>query len=144
MKKLNISKLGQKLLIILAGLIIVLLAYFFVYQAYMEKTKSLDSEISQRRERLVELQEYERDLPTYESGIEEIAAKCDAELGNYPNDVRSDDMVMYGVELENELGVSVDNMSFGTPEFVTEFNVPVSGGRQQLSEYINRHAYSMR
>lgn len=144
MKKINISKRDQKLLIILGGLIICLLAYFFVYQAYMEKATSLNTQISERRTRLEELREYESDLPTYEAGIEDISAECNAELGKYPNDVRSEDMVMYGATLENDLGVSVDDMSFGTPEYVSEFNVPVKAedGSNAL-EYITAMRTSM-
>lgn len=120
----NISKRDQGLLLIVLGLVVVLAAYFGVYQNFSAKADAASAENSGLQPRLQELEDYYSNLPVYEAGIEEISDAVDKEIKGFPSDVRSEDMIVYGNDLEKKLGVTIDSMSFSTPEMVSQFSVP--------------------
>lgn len=120
----SISKRDQSLLLVLLGLVVVLLAYFFVYNNFKGKADAAQAENASLQPRLEELQSYYSNLPVYQDGIEEISDKVEKELNSFPGDVRSEDMIVYGNELETKLGLTVSNMSFSEPQLVSQFSVP--------------------
>lgn len=120
----NISKRDQGLLLIVLGLVVVLAAYFGVYKNFSAKADAASAEDESLQPRLQQLEDYYSNLPVYQSGIEEISDAVSKEIDGFPSDVRSEDMIVYGDELEKKLGVTIDSMNFTTPELVSQFSVP--------------------
>ena len=120
----KISKRDQSLLFVLLGLVVVLAAYFGVYNHFMGKAEAATAEKSNLQPRLEQLQGYYSELPVYQAGIEQISDAVEDEIKGFPSDVRSEDMIVYGNELESKLDITVTNMSFSTPTLVSQFSIP--------------------
>lgn len=124
----TLSKRDQSMLLVLLGLVVVLVAYFGVYNNFMDKADAAASENDGLQTRLQELEDYYSNLPVYQAGIEEISADVGKKLSEFPSDVRSEDLISYGSQLEKMLGVTVSNMNFSAPELVSQFSVPKDDG----------------
>ncbi|MEG2382894.1 MAG: hypothetical protein RSB39_04845 [Oscillospiraceae bacterium] len=120
----KISKRDQKLLLIIAGLVAFLAVYFGIYNTYNAKTAALEAEASALAPRLEELRGYYKNLSSYELSNSKVAETVHTELAKFPSDVRSEDMVMYATELEKNVGLTIDSISFLPPERVLSFEVP--------------------
>lgn len=124
----KVSKRDQSMLLILLGLVVVLAAYFGIYNNFMGKANAAASENDELQSRLQELQDYHSNIPSYEDEIEKISEDVEKQISGFPSDVRSEDLIVYGNELEKKLGVSVSNMSFSAPELVSQFSIPEEDG----------------
>ena len=132
----NLSKRDQKLLLVLLGIVIFVAAWMGVRSNYNAKAEALESQLSSLEPRLAELRGYKDSVADYESGIEEIASTVKTELNKFPNDVRTEDMIMYAAGLEEAIGLSVGSISFMPPELLSQFNVPTDGeGGTELVPY---------
>lgn len=120
----KISKRDQSLLFVLLGLVVVLAAYFGVYNHFMDKAEAATAEKANLQPRLEQLQGYYSELPVYQAGIEQISDSVEDEIKSFPSDVRSEDMIVYGNELESKLNITVANMSFSAPTLVSQFSIP--------------------
>lgn len=124
----KVSKRDQSMLLILLGLVVVLVAYFGIYTNFMGKANAAVSENDKLQSRLQELQDFYNNIPSYEDEIEKISENVEKKISEFPSDVRSEDLIVYGNELQNKLGVSVSNMSFSQPELVSQFSIPEDDG----------------
>ena len=124
----NVSKHDQKIILVILGLIVFLAAYFGVCKTFNEKKSGVESQISVLNSQLRELQGYSASKTTYEDGISKIDTDINVELVKYPNDVRSEDMVMYATKLEKEIGIIIDKISIVSPEVVSKFSVSKKSG----------------
>ncbi len=120
----NLSKRDQKLLLVLLGIVIFIVAWVGVRNKYADKTTALESELSALTPRLEELRGYKENIATYEDGVTQIESSVRTELSKFPNDVRTEDMIMYASGLEGALGLSVGSISFMPAELLTQFSVP--------------------
>ena len=120
----KISKKDQGLLLILLGLVILLAAYFGVYKNFTEKADTQSAENAVLQERMLELEEHYRNIPVYQDGIKEISESVERDIASFPGDVRSEDLIVYGDRLEEELDVHVSNMGFSAPALVSQFSIP--------------------
>ncbi|NCC66650.1 MAG: hypothetical protein EOM14_00455 [Clostridia bacterium] len=120
----KISKRDQSLLFVLLGLVVVLAAYFGVYNHFTSKAEAASAEKANLQPRLEELQGYYSNLPVYQDGIEDISQAVETEIKSFPSDVRSEDMIVYGNELESKLEITVTDMSFSAPSLVSQFSIP--------------------
>ena len=120
----NISKRDQKLLLILLGLAIFLVSYLFVSTAFNNKADAVQAEIDTLSPRLEELRGYYANLAQYQQEVDKIEQSVNDTLAKYPADVRSEDIVMYAVELSDKIGISVENISIDTPEVFSQFSIP--------------------
>ena len=120
----NVSKHDQKFILVILGLIVFLAAYFGVCKTFNEKKSGVESQIVLLNSQLRELQGYAASQTTYQDGISKIETDIDVELAKYPNDVRSEDMIMYVTELEEKGGITVSNISLASPEVISKFSVP--------------------
>lgn len=109
----NISKRDLKLLLLLLGILIFIGTYVFVYNHFNDQTTSIESDITTLTPRLEQLQGYYNNLSTYQEGIESCKTDLASGMSSYPNDVRSEDAIMYAVNLEKEIGVTISSASFG-------------------------------
>lgn len=124
----NVSKHDQKIILVILGLVVFLAAYFGVCKTFNEKKSGVESQIALLNSQLQELQGYTANKTTYQDGISKIDTDINVELAKYPNDVRSEDMVMYATELETKIGIKIDKISIVSPEVVSKFSVPKKSG----------------
>lgn len=123
----NISKRDQSLLLTLAGLLVFLAAYLGIYNNLNSKTETVKSEISSLQPRLTELREHYNNLASYEAGIDESIEHVETALEKYPDDVRPEELLMYAIALENDVGLEIRSVSFAPAEPVSRFQIVREG-----------------
>lgn len=138
---LTISKRDAKLLLILLGIVILLVAYLAVYNPYISKTDAVRAEADALRPQLSELQGYYANLDAYNAGIDECADTMSTQLERYPTDVRSEDLLMYAVQLQQSTGIAVQGISFTGPEVLSQFS---EISKADDGTYTTRDAAAMR
>lgn len=112
---LNISKKDAKLLFILLGICILLVCYLTVYSPYTKKAEQTEAEIGQLRPVLTELQGHYANLSLYNAGIDNSREFIAEECEKYPTDVRSEDLIMYAIRLEEKIGLDITSIAFSDP-----------------------------
>lgn len=124
----NISKHDQKLILVLLGLAIFLAAYLGIASVYNDRKDEVEEQISELEAQVEVLRTFEEERPTYEAEISRIGDSISEELAKYPEDIRSEDLVMYVTELESKTGVEIGGVSIVAPEVISRFNVPERTG----------------
>lgn len=119
----RLSKRDTNLLLVLVGLIAFLGAYLGIANRYNARTEELEEEILALAPRLDELRAHSANLPLYEAGISESIANVEAALARYPSDVRTEDMLMYAIELRENVGLGIDSVSFAPTQVVSRFQI---------------------
>ncbi len=114
----NISKRDLRLVLILLSILIFILAYFLVYSKYETRTGEVETQKKELQTKLSQLQGYSNKLGEYEQAIESNKQTIKNEIAHYPNDVRSEELIMYAVDLEDEVGLSISTASFSGPQLV--------------------------
>ena len=117
----SISKRDQSLILILVGILIFVAAYVGIYRRYEDKATELENEITAMEPQLQELKSYFENLSTYQTGIQDDSTKISNYMARYPSDVREEDQVMYAVNLEKMVGLTVNSVVFNDPEIVSQF-----------------------
>lgn len=124
----NISKRDLKLILILLSILIFVIAYFAVYSSFNTKAEAVQAEIKTLQPSLAELENHYNNLGAYEQTIETDTRVIADELARYPNAVRSEDLIMYAVNLEDEVGLSVQTAAFSGPQPVMALKGMVDDG----------------
>lgn len=120
----NVSKHDQKLILILLGLVVFLTAYFGICKTFNAKKADVESQIVSLSSRVDELNGYYENQTSYQSEIDRVDSEISAELAKYPSEVRSEDMIMYATELEDQIGIKIDSISITPPEAIIKLMVP--------------------
>lgn len=109
----KISKRDAALLIGLAGILIMVAVYYFVYLPMDEKKVALEAENATLTTRVTELQRMYDEKEMYIAQTESMKAEIDTIFNSFPVDVRTEDMIMMGVDLANNapLNIQAINMS---------------------------------
>lgn len=135
----KISKRDIKLLLILAGLLIFLLLYFTMFTHYQEKSAEVHTAISELEPQLAALEEQYLNLATYEQGIEDSRTAIAEQLTHYPADIENEDFLVYLLDMEKKVGLTMDSVSFDEPGLLLEFPCDVEQDgelkRADLSAY---------
>ena len=112
----KISKRDAALLIGLAGILMIVAVYYFVYIPLDEKKIALESENATLQTRVTELQRMYDEKDTYIAQTESMKAEIDTICNSFPADVKTEDMIMLGVDLANTAPLSVQSISMGVAE----------------------------
>ena len=120
----SISKQDQKLILVLLGLVVFLVAYFGICKTYNARKADAEMQISTLNAQVEELRVYSSDQASYQSEIDRLDAEISNELSKYPGDVRSEDLIMFAIELEEKIGIKIDSVSVAVPESVSTFSIP--------------------
>jgi len=124
----NISKQDQKLILILLGLIVFLVAYFGICKTFNAKKADEEAQIASLSSQVEELNGYYENQASNQAEIDRIDAEITTELSKYPSEVRSEDMVMFSTKLVDEIGITLNSVSIASPELVTKLMVPNKTG----------------
>ena len=112
----KISKRDAALLIGLAGILIIVAVYYFIYLPLDEKKVALESENATLTTRVTELQRMYDEKDTYIAKTESMKVEIDTICNTFPVDVKTEDMIMLGVDLANTAPLSVQSISMGVAE----------------------------
>ncbi|MDR2559948.1 MAG: hypothetical protein LBC86_10490 [Oscillospiraceae bacterium] len=111
----NISKRDIKMLLILFGIVIFVLCYFLVYLSHSEENEFLYEDIEDAEFELSRLKTIQREVSGYREAIADSEAFILAAQAEFPADVHTADLIMYVVELEQNLGINTGGITFIQP-----------------------------
>lgn len=111
----KVSKRDIVLLIALAGVLIAVCSYFFVFRPYGEKTKALETENAELQKRVAELQELKDNEPIYVEQTTLMATEIERIYSEFPVDVKTEDVIMLAVDLANSAPLEVKSISLAKP-----------------------------
>ena len=111
----NISKRDIKLLLILFGLVIFVLLYFLVYLVKSEENEFLLDDIQDADNELTFYMSLRDEVAGYAAAVDESIEFIRTSEEAYPTDLRTENLIMYAVELQESLGVSTGGITFIQP-----------------------------
>lgn len=133
----KIAKKDVNLLLAVLGVIVLLAAYFLLYTKFDEQAQAHNSRAAQLGPTLAALEEKQKNLDMYNASIEESSAVIDRELLLYKDDVRTEDMVMYAIKMEEDIGMTISTAAFAQPAKLSTFPAVIKGedGEEKTVEF---------
>ena len=110
----KVTKQQVNVLIMVLGVIIIALTYFYGVQKLNEKTEALEIENGQLRGEMNTLQELQLKQNSYIADTEMMKGLCEVVAQMFPSRILNEDEIMYAVKLENQVGCYFSYV--GTPE----------------------------
>lgn len=111
----QVSKRDQKLLIILAGILVLAAAYFFGYSKYKTKREEVQTQIEVLQNRYDGLAMRNLKRGEYQSYIESSETEIKSIASLYPSQVTSEKEVYFITQLEDATGAQVSNIAIEEP-----------------------------
>lgn len=137
----KISRRDIKILIVLAGVLILLLSYLLVYKNFTDKKEAADAEIAQLQPELDQLRQYEAHKQEYLEGTETAKANISAVLSQLPSSVLLEDQVVFAKNMEDDMGVNITEEDFEEPITVEQFKGVTLDTIDDPSSQIDMTAY---
>lgn len=106
----------------LAGILLLVVVYVFVYLDYSQRTEELQASNSELKRTVNELQTYYDNMNQYKTEIEEIRTAIQEIMAEYPADAREEDIIMLGVQLQEKNEIAYDAINMEETEDV--YTVP--------------------
>lgn len=128
----KIAKKEQKTLLIVVGLLLVLAVYFLFYTNKLTEIEGLENEVRQLGNQVAVLEEYEANMDKYKKDTEEYYRQVDEMVSQFPAEIKEETSIMYGRELETQIGMQVSSITMAPSALLNSFGV---GERQ-------KHLYS--
>lgn len=119
--KMQLQKKDIKLIIVMVGVLILVVAYFVVYRNYDQKTQDLQSQIDSLQPELQQLREYDEHKQEYLDGIEAYKENMKSIMSSLPTSVWTEDQIMLARRMEEDLDITDTSESFTDPIVVTQF-----------------------
>lgn len=105
------STRDKKLLIVLAGVILIALSYFFVFQKQNEKRDEYEAENQQLEIQYNDLYEKAQRADEYNAEIDEMNANIEAKLSEYPSYLQIENVIMDVVNLEEAADTKISSLT---------------------------------
>lgn len=109
----KISKKDIQLLVALAGILIAVAAYFFVYQNFNEKAESLEAENMELASEVARLEALDAKRDTYIAHTSEMKGEITEFENRFPADILPEDSIMTVKIMEDNTNTTVASISFG-------------------------------
>ena len=119
----KIAKRDLKLLLVLAGLLVFLLAYMFVFNPLQTKIAEVEAENAQLSAEVQDLEAKYLRMGEYEEGIKNSRENVKEYLKNLPGDVKEEDILSYLLTMEARQGIRMESVTFNKPELVQQFDM---------------------
>lgn len=116
MKKAKKSDIN--ILIMLIGVLLAVASYFFVYTSFKDKTAALEGENASLETEVAELQKLADNKEFYLQETARMNDEMTTVMGKYPSDIRTEDEIMYTVELENVYSIWVNALQVEDKQMV--------------------------
>lgn len=124
----SIKKRDQKILLYIIGVLLFVAVYFLYFSNKRTEIAELETEVEGLQEQIRELEDYELNEARYKKETKEYYDEIEDIAEQFPADIKEETVIMYGRNLETEVGVSVTNMSMSVPTLLNSFGV---GERQK-------------
>lgn len=112
MKGKEISDNEKKLLLVLAALIVLVIAYQFGYVNFSKKTQAVEEELVTLNSKLADLQEKASNEATYKKEIKEMDGKRKKTLAQFPSKVTGEKTIRFAREMEDKTFSWVTEIAF--------------------------------
>ncbi len=119
----KIAKRDLKLLLVLAGLLVFLLAYMLVFNPLQTKIAEVEAENAQLSAEVQDLEAKYLRMGEYEEGIKNSREYVKETLKNFPGDVKEEDILSYLLTMESRQGIRMESVTFNKPELVQQFDM---------------------
>ncbi len=122
-KKKNSAFTKQTFMVVaVAAVLVVALAYVFVYLDFSQRTQEVEADNAALRNELEELEVYYNNINKYKADIEDYRVAISDIMAEYPAGAKEEDILMLAVQLQqhNEIDYSIINME--EPEVV--YSIP--------------------
>ena len=119
--KMQLQKKDIKLIIVMVGVLILVVAYFVVYRNYDQQTQDLQSQIDSLQPELQQLREYDEHKQEYLDGTEAYKENMKSIMSSLPTAVWTEDQIMLARRMEEDLDITDTSESFADPIVVTQF-----------------------
>lgn len=102
--KLNISQRDKSLLLVLLGMLLLFVSYYFGFQTFREETQKLKVQNEMLDEQILTLEEIAANKDMYASETAVLREDMDAKIETFPADMIAEDIILYvkGMENDNE------------------------------------------
>lgn len=117
----KISKRDAKLLLILVGVVVFLLSYLLVFNRYNNKRDEVAAQLAALQPQLSTLEGYYSNLATYQTAIDDDKTEVKSEMDRYPTEIKTEDQILYAMDLEKNVGIKASALAFTDPVLVNEF-----------------------
>ncbi|GHV42025.1 hypothetical protein FACS189490_10090 [Clostridia bacterium] len=131
----SVSKRDINTLLIVLGLAILALSYFLPFRGFSAQTETVRAEIAALEPRELELEIHVRNVPAYNSGITLFAQIAAENLTRFPKSIRTEDLVMFVVDLEKEIGMEISSASFTEEQQIAAFDAKTEVGQRAAGRY---------
>lgn len=133
----KISTRDKKLLLMLLGVILLVVSYFFVYAPQMDKAGGIEAENAVLSQRLDQLLEMAKNKELYEQEIRQMNQEIRQYCDNFPADIKEEDGILLANTMEKKIDVKISNVGLGERELLStisgEAKAPEQGGSQNQS-----------
>lgn len=119
------KKSDINILIGLLGIVLAACSYFLVYTNFTAKTDALKVENTSLQTEVDELQKMADNKAFYESETARMDAEIKEIMGHFPGEIRTEDQIMYAVNLENIYDIWVNNLTMEGTQLVQVAVEPV-------------------
>lgn len=117
----QLQKKDIKLIIVLVGVLVLVIAYFAVFRTYRDKTDDLQSQIDSLQPELQQLREYDDHKQEYLDGIDAYKENAKSIMSSLPSSIWTEDQIMLARRMEEDLDITDTSESFADPIVVTQF-----------------------
>ena len=120
--KMTLQKKDIKLIIVLVGLLVLVIAYFAVFRPYKSKTEDLQAQIDSLQPELQQLREYDDHKQEYLDGIDAYKENAKSIMSSLPSSIWTEDQIMFLSMMEDDLDVEAQSEAFSDPTVLTQFS----------------------
>lgn len=135
----NFSNRDKKLLLILAGIVMVALSYFMVFSPKSTEYSALQTQTANLETQLNKLKDLEANRAQYEKDIQSMSNDIKNLTEEFPADTKDEDGIFFGYNMETNAvnDVHYSSIALGNPEVVVVTTVPTEGTATSntVSEY---------
>lgn len=117
----NISTRDKKLLILMAGIVVLAICYLLVFNKLNEKTDEVNAQIEELTPQLEQYKEYEANKEEYEKQTAAAKESIKDTMNHLPSSYNTEDMILYTTKLERDLGIDATSISFADPVAINQF-----------------------
>ncbi len=108
----KVSKNELRLLLLLAGLLIFVALYFFVYNGLVADNDKIAAAIDKLEPTLAELEKHEANYDTYQAEIEAISDDIAVALKNHPSKIENEEFLTWLIDWSQTNGLDVNAVAF--------------------------------
>ena len=120
--KMTLQKKDIKLIIVLVGVLVLVIAYFAVFRTYRDKTDDLQSQIDSLQPELQQLREYDDHKQEYLDGIDAYKENAKSIMSSLPSSIWTEDQIMFLSMMEDDLDIEDQSEAFSNPTVLTQFS----------------------